>query len=184
MIFNLAGSGQTDRITMNVSILGFTSQVFIGNQYVTPLVSSLALHLLSRLALTAVVVITLGYLTITRLRLPDQGQQSGETFDLARFDLEYCLALMTAMLLSPTLWASGMPLLLLCFWLLWRAGGRIERYLIAFVLVVLTVHSWFMMGYIGMGVLPALVLSFGFYAVATLWGVNVALLAREKRKQT
>lgn len=178
IIFGLAGGGQ-GRIYMNVSVLGFTSQLFLGDSHVFPIVSNTTLQLVSRIGLSGILLVALGLLTYQGRQQKPAGEATG--FNRVRFDLEFSLALLTAMLLSPTLWASGMPPLLLCFWLVWYRGGWMARALTAFALVILTMHSWLMMGYAGMTVLPGLILSFGFYTLITLWGTNVALLAQERR---
>ncbi|MBL8132861.1 MAG: DUF2029 domain-containing protein [Anaerolineae bacterium] len=166
VVFSLAEAGQATRASTSISILGFASQWFQQNLRVTAVVVSPLLYTLTRLGLSLGVVAILGRMTFSRASLTD-------SFDQRRFRLEYSLTLLTALLLSPTLWASGMPPMLLCFWLIWSLARRQIRLILALAFILISVHGWFMIGYEGEPALSAPVLSFGFGAVAVLWGVHL-----------
>ncbi len=88
VLFSLTNSGQDHLIPFNASILGFTSQLFQAHPNVTVLLVSQPLYLLSRLALTLGVIGGLLFLTAPHARND--------------FDLEYTLALLTALLRKCT----------------------------------------------------------------------------------
>lgn len=174
--FSLSSAGQPTEVWRNSSLFGFAARLFVPSPRVVGIADSPILYTVTRALLTVGCVMGLLALTRRRPAAPTADQRGA-----SRFDLEYSLALLSAMLLSPTLWGASMPPLLFCFWLLWRERERVEAYLVAGCWVVLTTAVIFEMGYLSSAPLPALLLSFGFYALVVLWGIHVMFLAREKR---
>lgn len=171
VLFSLTNSGQDHLIPFNASILGFTSQLFQAHPNVSALFVSPALYIITRVALTLGVIGGLLVLTAPRSRND--------------FDLEYTLALLTALLISPTFYPPAMPPLLLVYFLLLR--GRSSAAMIAFVTlacVLLSIYWPVMMGYYSTEApLSGLVMSFAFYTLLATWLVNAVLLYRKTAVQ-
>jgi hypothetical protein len=165
VLFSLTNSGQGLLIAANASVYGFTSQLFEPYANVAPLVISHALYLISRGLLTVGLV---GGLFYVRARDND-------------FDLEYGLALLTALLLSPTLFPAGMaPVLLTYSLLLRRRPTKRMVWFCTLACVVLSLFWLYVIGYRGDPPLHALLLSFGFYTLMATWGVNAYLLRQRQ----
>ena len=168
VLFSLSSSGQDRLVAVNASLLGFTSQLFQAHYNVTSLIVSPLLYTISRVALTLLLVGALLYLSRPR-RAPD-------------FDLEYALAVITALLLSPTLFPTSMPPVLLTYFLLVRR--RPTRRMIWFctlAIVSLSIFWLYVLGYDNDWRVNGLLLSFGFYILLITWGVNVYQLQRKER---
>ena len=167
VFFSLAQNGQTPLVAVNASLNGFASQLFLSfpDTYpaVLPLIVSPVLYWISRAALTLGLV---GGLLFVSARSDD-------------FDLQYGLAIMTALLLSPTLFSSGIaPALLIYFLLLRRFPSKSMIYFCTLACVVLSAHWLYILGYSGGAPVSALVMSFGFYALIVTWAVNFFVLYR------
>lgn len=157
VFFSLAESGQSQLIAENASLYGFVSQLFQAHPNVAPLVINPLLYGATRLLLTAGLVGGLVYVTARR----------------RDFDLEYGLAVLTALLLSPTLFPAGMAPVLLTFALLLRRHpAKSSVWLTTSAGVVLSLYWLYVIGYSGSPPVSGLLLSFGFYALIVTWGVN------------
>ncbi len=162
VLFSLTNSGQSLLIAANASVYGFTSQLFEPYRNVTPLIVSPALYLISRALLTLGL---LGGLFYASTHNDD-------------FDRQYGLAVLTALLLSPTLFPAGMAPVLLTFSLLLRRPTKRLIWFCTLACVVLSLYWLYIIGYTGNPPTSALLLSFGFYTLIALWTVNFRLLTR------
>lgn len=181
VLFTLSSEGQTYLASANASVFGFTSQLFEQHEVVQPLVVSQTAYLISRIGLT------LGILGATLYTV------SRPTHDVAcsqdsTFDLEYALILIIALLLSPTLWVSGMPPLALVYFLLWKSrprgqAGRLTAWFCLVACIVTTLYYVYIIGYTPDPPQSGLVLSFGFYTILATWGLIIYLL-RSRTFQT
>jgi Glycosyltransferase family 87 len=164
---SLTNYGELRLYPKNASINGFATQLFGSLSLVQPLVVSPLLALLTRVLLTlALVGATVG-LTLGRL-------------DLRRFDLEFALVLLTSLLLSPTLYTTGMPPLLLVLVLLLRSRPtKAMRWFVVGVCVILSLYWLFTTGYSGDPPLSGLLLAYGFYTLIAVWGVIAWRLQRQ-----
>lgn len=168
VLLDLGGSGQPNRAYTSISVLGFAAQWFTEGPRVQAVILSPALFAVTRFGLSALVLAALAWAALRRPRLPERA-------DVA-FALGYSLAVLSAMALSPTLWASGQPPLLVCFWLAWGPAKRVERVVLAAAALLIAMHGWFMIGYDGQPPLPAPALAFGFLGLALLWLVHLERL--------
>jgi hypothetical protein len=162
-LFSLTSAGQDWWVFSNASVFGFASQVFGAHATIVPLVTSPALSLISRAALTLGLIGGLFYVT--------RGK------DQRGFDAEYGLAVLTSLLISPTLYPTSLLLSLLTFFLLIRS--RPTRRMIGFctaACLILSLYCLFAFNYSGDPPLHALVLSFGFYTLMATWGVSAWVL--------
>lgn len=166
VLMSLSGSGQDRLVAVNASLVGFTSQLFQAHPNVTPLIVSPVLYTISRAALTLLLVG--GLLYLTRPRRP------------VDFDLGYALAVMTALLLSPTLFPMSMPPVLLTYFLLVRRRPTLRMlWFCTFAIVGLSIYWLYVLGYANDWRVSGLLLSFGFYVLVMTWGVNAFLLFRQ-----
>ena len=168
ILFSLTNYGEFNLFAKNASINGFATQLFGSLPLVQPLLTSPLLALIVRGLLSLALVIGTAWLT------------AGSSQNKRRFDLEYALVITTALLLSPTLYASGMPPLLLVFFLLLRTHPT--KRMIWFVVsacLVLSIYWLFVTGYSGNPPQSGLLVSFGFYTVLMTWSVNAILLRRQ-----
>jgi hypothetical protein len=173
VLFALSEEGQLAGTSSNASIVGFTSQLFEAHPMVQPLLLSPPLQTISRVALTLLVVGAL-----FALAAPSARRHSA--LEALRFDLEYGLAVLSSLLLSPTLYSAGMPPLLITIFLIWR-GRYTDKWVTwacALIGITLSLYWMYAVGYTGDPPASALQLGFGFYALMALWGVNVVLLRR------
>ncbi|MCC6803046.1 MAG: DUF2029 domain-containing protein [Anaerolineae bacterium] len=165
VLFALTNSEQAHLIVANASVHGFTAQLFQSYPNVTALLVSPTLYAISRIALTVGVI---GGLLYATARSVD-------------FDLQYGLAVITALLLSPTLFPTSMPPVLLTYFLLLRS--RPTKRMIWFctlACVTLSLYWLYVLGYSNDWRVSGLLLSFGFYTVVATWGVNFVLLRRRQ----
>ncbi len=163
-LFALNEAGQSWTLVRNASVLGFTTQLFGTNPQVTPLIVSPTLYLITR---TLIMLALIGSFLFVTARSND-------------FDLGYGLAILTSMLISPTLFPVSMPPLLLTYFLLLRPP-RLTPRRAGFVLLAsmgLLCYWLFVIGYTGIPPISGVVLSFGFYVLIITWSVNAWLLWR------
>lgn len=175
VLTTLSNEGQVYLASANASVFGFASQLFEDNAIVQPLVVSPFAYLISRIGLT------IGILAGTFYRAAQSPVHSPNHPPDKRFNLEYGLVLVSALLISPTLWVSGMPPLALAYFLLWhsRPRGRQGRYVGWFSLMaclILTFYYVFIIGYSPDPPQSGLLLSFGFYTILATWGLMAYLL--------
>jgi hypothetical protein len=179
VLSTLSNEGQVYLASANASVFGFASQLFEDNAIVQPLSISPAAYLISRIGLTIGILAGTFYCAAqSPAHWPNRPLDN-------RFNLEYALVLTCALLLSPTLWVSGMPPLALVYFLLWhsRPPGRKGRYIGWFSLIAcmtLTVYYFFIIGYSPDPPQSGLLLSFGFYTILLTWGLMAYLLLRER----
>ncbi|MBI1258244.1 MAG: DUF2029 domain-containing protein [Chloroflexi bacterium] len=167
-LFALTDVGELDTFSKNASINGFSSQLFAAHPLIQALIVNPLLAGVVRAAISLGLILTSAW--VTRARVISKRQ----------FDLEYGVVLVVMLLLSPTLYTSGMPPLLLVFFLLLL--GNSTRHLTQFVVAVclsLSIYWLFVMGYTGTPPVSGLLLSFGFYALLATWGVIVWRLQRQ-----
>jgi hypothetical protein len=182
-IFALSDSGQMTLLSGNSSILGMSLQWFNGGERVTPIFYSVELASFMRIGLS-VFLFGIG----TWITYPHDHAGSNKRKETAynpdyfrRFDLEYSLVLLTALLLSPTLWVSGMPPLLICLYLIWRHGGKRVGWFCLLALLGLTAYYVYVIGYNPALMNSGLIAAFGFYILIAIWAVNVWLLLPFRR---
>ena len=176
VMLDLGQSGQPYLLFKNASILGFTTQWFGSNPTVQPLLTNPTLLLISRYGLMSAV---LG----AALRLT---RESRAAVDDERLDLEYSLFLISAMLISPTLFTAGIPPLFLAIVLLWRSRqttthARMMTWFCCLISLALSLLWLLLLGYERTSPLNGLILSFSFYVVAALWLGNAYLLLEKRR---
>lgn len=177
VLFTLSSEGQVYLASANSSVFGFTSQLFEAQNIVQPLLISPTVYLLSRVGLT------LGIFGLTFYAASRSPAHVIHSTPDKRFDLEYAAVITTALLLSPTLWVSGMPPLALVYFLLWHSrpqgkeGRRIGWFCLAACLLI-TMYYVFIIGYSPNPPQSGLLLSFGFYTILATWGLIVYLLLR------
>jgi len=174
VIFSLNASGQDWMTANSSSVTAFTGRLFGEYPRVVPLLVDPALQALSRAALT--IGLLGGAVWFTR---PTRAVTKSD----APFDLGFSLMILTALLISPTLWVSGMPPLLLYIWLVWRhlpqkTGLTIMHWLLLGVFITIALFFLFILGYSGDPALNGLQLSYGFYALVVLWIMHVVLLQK------
>lgn len=165
VLFSLSSTGQDVLVAVNASPLGFASQLFEAHPNVSPLFVSPMLYTFTRLILTLTLVGGFFYLT-----------RSSQT---RSFDLEYALALLTALLLSPTLFPTSMPPVLLTYFLLLR--NQPTKPILWFCTIACTILSLYwlhMVGYASEWRTSGVLLSFGFYTLFATWCVIAYRLSR------
>ncbi len=178
-LFDLTAGGQPFATYENLSVFAFVSRLFEENAQVQPLLVDDSLFRATRIGLT------LGILALTALAIyRGKAETRKGTVDW-RFDLEYGLVALTILMLGSTLWISGLPPLLLVYLLIHRNRSEFKRpgvvqwvnlasySMVGLSLVVVVVGSRVM--------LPALVLSLGFFGLMLVWGLMVWLLVFEAR---
>lgn len=164
-----AGNAEADLMWRNSSIYGFAARLFGDYERSIPLLVSPALFTLARYGLMALVIGVLFALTF-RSR-PREGE---------RFDLEYALAVVTMLLISPWMYADSVSPALMAIFILWKQRTSRQSQLVLIGVLVLLFANYLLMWQPGES-FPALVLSLGFYALAILWGVIVVRLLRYPR---
>lgn len=156
---NLSGEAHASQLYKNSSIFGFAYRLFTESTDTKPIIDSPMLASVSRL------VMTLGVIggSLFLIMKPRQNEDAG-----ARFDLEYSLVLIVAMLFSSTLWISSMPPLILSYQLLLKQQPtKPVRWLAWFSLALISYFFLYILG----SRTPAFILFFGFYAIILLWGL-------------
>jgi hypothetical protein len=179
VLTTLSGEGQIYLASANASVFGFASQLFEDSGIVIPLVSSPIAYLITRIGLTIGIVAATFYCVAQ-----SPAHSNANPLD-ERFNLEFALVLICALLISPTLWVSGMPPLALAFYLLWlsRPRGRAGNYIgwfCLFACLILTVYYVYIIGYSPVPAQSGLVLSFGFYTIVATWGLIAYQLLRKR----
>lgn len=177
VLTTLSGEGQVELASANASIFGFAFQLFEDNAIVMPLVVSPLAYMIARIGLT------IGVLAGTFYCAAQSPPHSGDNPPDDRFNLEYALVLIAALLVSPTLWVSGMPPLALAYYLLWISRPRGQRYFGWFCLIapiILTIYYIYIIGYLPDPPQSGLLLSFGFYTILATWGLIAYRLLRRR----
>ena len=169
-----AGEGGAYHMWKNNSILGFASKLFQTNMRVEPFLVNPTLFTLTRLGLSLLVVAVLLFLTLRSK--PHRGSLRSDD----RFDLEYALAVLTMLLLSPWMYTDSMSPVFITFFILWYRGGGLRINLCLLVAGVLIFANYLLIWQPG-DAFNALLLSLGFYALALIWVINVVLLARDRQ---
>lgn len=153
--------GQDGNNFKNHSILGFSSRLFLETYKSHELFISQLMFSLVRWGLSLIILVT----TIFLIYSPNNQ-------DVKRFDLSYTMILITAVLLSSTVWMSGLVFLYFGYIVALKYGEKIpgvKLIVLASYLMVVVFH------FIDLGLnregLPALVLSLGFYGMLALWGL-------------
>lgn len=163
VLSSLTQLGQPDLVSNNASVLGFVSQLFDASEHVQPLIVNPTLLLFTRIILSVILLGGAAYLT------------SKQT----NFDLEYGLILLTALLLSPTLFVAGMPLLLLVYALVLRAKpSKGMLWCVTIACITLSLYWLVVIGYSGDAPVSGLLLSFGFYTLFATWCVIAYWLSK------
>jgi hypothetical protein len=174
---NLAAVGEIGITHSNESILGFSSMLFRAAVHVEPMVESPMLFVATRLGITALV------LAVTAFAL--YPPMSIEQIPASRFNLEYCLTLLVAMLLGGTLNPATLISALFVFLILVDEGHNPEETksrtallcLLAYSLI--TVHLFIILGYIFVtpdNTLPGPFLALPFYGMMIIWLRVVVLI--------
>lgn len=169
-------AGQSDHNLMwkNQSIYGFASRLFEANPNITPVVVNSTLFILTRYGLTLLVVgAFFVYSARSRVNAYTKERQ---------FDLEYALAVMTMLLLSPWLYASSIVPALLTFFLIWINTHDLRTRLILCIAHLALVISYLIFS-ADFGTTGIFIDSLGFCALMTLWAVNVSLLMKLRSRQ-
>lgn len=165
VLFSLSSAGQDVLVAVNASILGFASQLFEAHANVSPLLVSPLLYISVRLILT--IALVGGFFYLTRSRQPRS------------FDLEYALALLTALLLSPTLFPTSMPPVMLTYFLLLRSQpSKPILWFCSIACTILSLYWLYMVGYASEWRTNGVLLSFGFYTLLATWAVIAYQLHR------
>jgi hypothetical protein len=176
----LATEGQPSLNHSNSSVLGFAQRLFSQNQNVIPLVESPALLALTRYGLSALLFGVMVYLISRPIALAKT--------PLEKFDLEYALVMIVALLLGSTLALHGIASLLLAYFVLLKNAQRRQRrfYVMAIFLsaALISMHLIIILGYLqppSSRELPALALSMPFFGILLAWGLLVRMLVMQQR---
>jgi len=146
-------------------------------------VDSPALYWISRIGLSGLIVLGSFYFA-AKSPAPKAAPQNNRDW---QFDLEWSLILIASFLLSPTFWVSGMPPLLLSYFLLWsnRPLGEVGKWIgwfCFFACILLSLYYVFILGYAPQTqLLNGWALSGGFFIMVATWMLHVYLLARPQR---
>jgi hypothetical protein len=175
----LLAEGQPHLSHSNQSVLGFALRLFADVPQVVPLAVSPALFNLTRLGLMLALLGGTLWLISRPIWLTETPRR--------KFDLEYALVLIDALLLGSTLWLAGMFSLLLVYVALLREAPRRSRRRLA-LWCVLTFALIALHLFLGLGILrppsentlPGLALSTPFFGVLILWGLVAAQARRLK----
>lgn len=168
----LAGQSEPTLMWKNNSIFGFSAKLFQPSFRVVPLLTSETLFQLTRFGLTALVIGALLALTAKAKRQQDALDRD------ARFDLEYALATVTMLLVSPWVYPDTFSQVFAAWFILWRREDGLRYRLLILVAVLLIIANYLLI-WQPSETFSALLLSLGFYALAILWIVNVSLLTRK-----
>jgi hypothetical protein len=166
----LAAEGQVGVIHSNNSVLGFAQRLFSSAPLAIPLIESPFLLSVTRYALTLLLIVPLLALRRTR--------------DTSAFDLEYSLALLTALLLGSTLGIHGMLSALLPLVVLWR-GQWLPKAGLYLIIFLIDVHLFMVLGYLVPGSgnqLHALLLSGPFFGLMLLWAFLIKAHLQQSRQ--
>lgn len=164
----LLAEGQPHLSHSNQSVLGFSLRLFADVPQVVPLAVSPTLFNLTRLSLMLALLGGTLWLIARPVRLAQTPAR--------KFDLEYALVLIDALLLGSTLWLAGMFSLLLVYVALLREAPRRSRRRLA-LWCVLTFALIALHLFLGLGILqppsentlPGLALSTPFFGILLLW---------------
>lgn len=162
----LAGQGEQKLMWQNNSIFGFTSRLFEANDRVIPLVENHSMYILTRFGLTVLVIVVLALLTKRNTHdIPAKCRHE-------RFDIEYALAVLTTLMISPWLYPDTLTSGLLIFYLLWQHNfTNLRRYLV--LLAGIGILATYGTMCAPDQVCHALSLSTGFYVLVVLWLINL-----------
>lgn len=170
----LLSEGQPALNHSNSSLLGFVQRLFAPAPQVILVTESPLLLSITRYGFTLLLLGSLLYLTAGR--------------SMVRFDLEFSLTLLVAMLLGSTLGYHSLLSALLAMVVLVQSAGKsptaIRRTALYTLLayLLLNIHLFIMLGYLqppSDNVLPALALSMPFFGMLLLWGM--LMIAHQKR---
>lgn len=132
-------AGQSDHSMMwkNLSIYGFASRLFEVNPGITPVFVSSPLFMLTRYGC---ILIVLGafFVNTARSKINPHTQER-------QFDLEYALAVMTMLLLSPWLYTESIAPALLTFFLIWINTHDLRKRLILSMAYVTLLINYLML---------------------------------------
>lgn len=170
-LFSLTNEGQSLWVYTNASILGFSMKTFLAHADTAPLVISPTFYTISRIGLSLLVVGGMLYVTA-----PRRSKNA--------FDSEYSLVLLTSLLISPTLFPTSMPPVLLCYCLLIRAQP--SRRMLGFCTLAcigLSLYGIITLLYAAGQPVSALFAPLGFYILIITWGVNIYLLRKPPTPQ-
>jgi len=163
----LVALGQPSGAFKNSAITGFATRLFLQNPSYDVLWVNESLYVFTRYALMGVV----GAGALVALARPRAAREY-------IFDLEYGLVIVASLLLSSTLWISGMPPLLLVYILLYiRPSDRWPRRWMWAAFGLTSIYHLLLLGY---SPRHPLVLSIGFYGVFALWGLLIWLRIRSE----
>lgn len=172
----LANEGQINGLFKNSSILGFTYKLFIETEQIIPIVHNPTLASISRAIITLLVVGGAIFLVAQPKRLEEKPAND------ARFDLEYGLVMLVALLFASTLWVSGMPQLLLCYQLMLKQRlSKNMRRLVWISFAIVSYYFIYLLAFQPGNRLSGVVLSMGFYGLFLLWGLYILQLWRNIR---
>jgi hypothetical protein len=99
-----------------------------------------------------------------------------------QFDLEYALAVMTMLLLSPWLYTESIAPALLTFFLVWINTHDLRQRLIITMAQATLVTNYLMLP-ADHGAGGIFVYSLGFIALMAVWALNVSLLMKLRSRQ-
>lgn len=175
----LLAEGQPQINHSNNALLGFLQRLFMQNPQVIPLVESPFLLTISRFGLMALLLsVTVYLITFPKVRLSETAP--------GKFDLEYSLVLLVALLFGSTLGVHGMLSLLLVYVIILRsaASQRERTHFAAWCFVsgtLISLHIVIILGYLlppSENTLPALALSLPFFGMMIALALTMALLRR------
>jgi hypothetical protein len=142
----------------NQSILGFAQHIFAPNAWTTGYIDHPALLSFTRILLT---VVCIGA-WFAIIRTGEHTQQ--------RFDLEYALSVMTALMISPSTLTYGCVSFLLPCVMMLHYGDKKTRLLLGIVFFCASFYVLLMQTLLGVVPLPALLLATPFIGGVLIWG--------------
>lgn len=178
----LIAQGQPHLNHSNNSVTGFSQRLFSISRQVINIIDSPLLLALTRYSLMGLLLGSVAYLTakpsVKMTRTP-----------VARFDLEYALTLLVALLLGSTLGVHGMlnSLFAIAMVLNYTSHSRLRQILLALLVAVslIDIHLVIIIGYLmppSENTMPALALSMPFFGMLILWAATIMTLQQQIQK--
>ncbi len=173
----VSGQAESNLMWKNSSIYGFAAKLFQQTDRSTALLVNPPLFMLTRFGLSAFVLIALFYLSAK-----SAPHQKSLRYNI-RFDLEYALAVLTMLLVSPWLYADSISPVFITGYILWRVGSGLLNRVLLLLVGTLIIANYLLMWQEGAG-FSALILSLGFYALALLWAMDIWALRKTTAADT